>query len=183
MNQGIHTLDLLIWLMNSPVAEVSAYSGLLAHEAIEVEDTAVAVLRFESGALGIMQATTAAYPGLTARIEISGSRGSATIDNDRLAYYHAADPDQEGAAYGVSGGGNQAEQVLRARSIEDAEGPSAGADPANLSMTHRDQLLDFIQAVREDREPLVNVEEGRRVVAVILAIYESARTGQPVRLG
>ena len=174
MNQSVHTLDLLQWIMGE-VAEVCAYSGLLAHERMEVEDTAVATLRFASGALGLLEATTAAYPGLTARLKIHGERGSAVIDNDELFYFHAATAEQEGAAYGASGGGNQAAEVLGAESS--SGGPSAASDPSSLGMTHRDQIADFISAVREGGEPLVNVEEARKVVAVILAVYESARNG------
>ena len=89
INQAIHSIDLLQWLMG-PVVEVTAYTGLLAHERIEVEDTAVAILKFDSGALGTIVATTAAYPGLTARIAVHGDRGSAIIDDDELDYFHAA---------------------------------------------------------------------------------------------
>ena len=73
MNQGVHTVDLLVATMGRPV-EVFAYTGTLAHQRIEVEDAAVAVVRFESGALGVLHATTAAYPGLSARL--AGARRS-----------------------------------------------------------------------------------------------------------
>lgn len=174
MNQSIHTLDLLQWVMG-PVTEVCAYTGLLAHERIEVEDVAVAILRFESGALGVLEATTAAYPGLSARLEVHGDRGSAVIDDDELAYYHAAAEGERGAAYG-GGDTNQAAEILREHGRREA-GATAGSDPSSLSMAHRDQLEDFVAAVREGREPLVNVEEARKVVAVILAVYDSARNG------
>lgn len=180
MNQSIHTIDLLQWIMGS-VIEVSAYTGLLAHERIEVEDTAVAILRFANGALGVIEGTTAAYPGLTARLEVHGNQGSAIIDSDELVYFHSASAGEAGAAYGASGGGNQVADVLN-QSAADPAGPAAGADPASLSMAHRDQIRDFIEAIREDREPLVNIEEGLKPVAIILAIYESARSGRPVAI-
>ncbi len=180
MNQSIHTIDLLQWMMG-PVEEIAAYTGLLAHERIEVEDTAVAALRFANGALGTIVGTTAAYPGLTARLTVHGDRGSAIIDGDRLSYFHAASEEGGGRAYGAAGGGNQAEEVMR--SFEEQAAATAGADPSQLSMAHRSQIRDFIEAVREDREPLVDAEEGRKGVEIILAIYESARTGRPVRLG
>ncbi len=180
MNQSIHTIDLLQWIMG-PVIEVSAYTGLLAHERIEVEDTAVAIVRFAGGALGIIEGTTAAYPGLTARLEVHGDRGSAVIDNDQLVYFHSAPSGEEGAAYGASGGGNQANDIL-SRYAADQGSTAAGSDPASLSMAHREQIREFIDAIREDREPLVNIEEGRKPVAIILAIYESARSGRPVRI-
>ncbi|MDP9313618.1 MAG: Gfo/Idh/MocA family oxidoreductase [Chloroflexota bacterium] len=180
MNQSIHTIDLLQWIMG-PVVEVTAYTGLLAHERIEVEDTAVGIVRFASGALGVIEGTTAAYPGLTARLEIHGDRGSAVIDSDELVYFHSPSTGDEGAAYGAGGAGNQAADVL-SQYAADPVGPAAGADPGSLSMAHREQLRDFIAAIREDGEPLVNIEEGRKPVAVILAIYESARTGRPVKV-
>jgi len=177
MNQSIHTIDLLLSIMGDAV-EVSAYTALLAHERIEVEDTAVALLRFANGALGVVEGTTAAYPGLTARLEIHGERGSAIIDNDQLVYFHAATSEQEGAAYGSAGEGNQAAEVLSMHNVETSNA-TAGADPGSLSMAHRDQIQDFIAAIREGREPRVTIEEGRKAVAAILAIYESARRGRP----
>jgi len=180
MNQGVHTLDLLQWIIG-PVAEVCAYAGLLAHERMEVEDAAMAILKFENGALGVVEATTAAYPGLTTRLKVHGDRGSAVIDNDELSYYHSAPEGEAGAAYGASGSGNQAEEVLAGRAS--GGGENAAADPSSLGLQHADQLRDFIAAVREGREPLLNVERARQVVAVILAVYESAREGgKPVRV-
>jgi UDP-N-acetyl-2-amino-2-deoxyglucuronate dehydrogenase len=180
INQAIHSIDLLQWLMGQ-VVEVTAYTGLIAHERIEVEDTAVAILKFANGTLGTIVATTAAYPGLTTRIAVHGDRGSAIIDDDELTYFHAATEGQEGEAYGASGGENQAEEIMQR--YGDAEsGPGAGADPGSLSMAHRDQIKDFVEAVRDGREPLVSLEEGRNPLAIIQGIYESARTGGPVRI-
>ena len=178
INQAIHSIDLLQWLMG-PVVEVNAYTGLLAHERIEVEDTAVAILKFDGGALGTIVATTAAYPGLTARIAVHGDKGSAVIDDDELVYFHAAGVGKEAEAYG--GGENQSERVMEQYG-GGSRGPGAGSDPGSLSMAHRDQIADFTLAVREDREPFINVEEGRKPLAIIAAIYESARTGRPVRV-
>jgi UDP-N-acetyl-2-amino-2-deoxyglucuronate dehydrogenase len=170
----------LQWLMG-PVVEVTAYTGLLAHERMEVEDTATAILKFAGGALGTILATTAAYPGLTARISVHGDRGSAIIDDDELGYFHAAGEGQETESYGTSGDENQAQKVIE-RYGGVGSGPGAGADPGSLSMAHRVQIQDFIEAVREDHEPSVNLEEGRKPLAIIAAIYESARTGGPVRI-
>ena len=165
INQAIHSIDLLQRLMG-PVLEVTAYTGLLAHERIEVEDTAVAILKFANGTLGTIVATTAAYPGLTARIAVHGDRGSAVIDDDELTYFYAAGEGQEGGAYGAGGGENQAEQVME-RYGEVGTGSGAGADPGSLSMAHRDQIQDFVEAVKEGREPLVNLEEARKPLAII----------------
>src|SRR5579864_4954661 len=100
MNQSIHSIDLLQWLMG-PVKSVMAYTDTLAHR-METEDVGVAALRFANGALGVIAATTAAYPGVTTRIELFGSRGSAIIENDELALLDLARDEKEAAGdYGV----------------------------------------------------------------------------------
>ena len=106
MNQGVHTLDLLLWFLGLPV-RVHATSRRLAHARIEVEDTLAAVIEFASGAVATVHATTAAYPGLAARLQIMGSQGTAVIEHDSLAYLHVADGSDVGEM-GLHGGGNQA---------------------------------------------------------------------------
>jgi UDP-N-acetyl-2-amino-2-deoxyglucuronate dehydrogenase len=175
-NQGIHTIDLLIWMLGRPV-EVVAYSACLAHTRIEVEDTAVAIVRFESGALGVVHGTTAAYPGLTARLQVHGTRGSAVIDDDRLSYFHAAsDAPDEAPIYGVGAGSNQAARFLS----DQHNNVTAGAEPAALSGAHSLQYADFINAVRTGRAPLVTVAAAAATLATVLAIYESAEHAKPV---
>jgi UDP-N-acetyl-2-amino-2-deoxyglucuronate dehydrogenase len=169
LNQSIHTIDLLQWIMG-PAVEVVAWTARLAHVRIEVEDTAVAVIRFESGAVGTLLGTTAAYPGLTTRLSIYGERGSAVIDNDELAYFHTVASE--------AGAGDLQADALGA-TTRDA---GASADPANLSMAHREQLRDFCDAVEHDRPPLVDGHAGRESAALVLALYESAGTGRAVRL-
>jgi UDP-N-acetyl-2-amino-2-deoxyglucuronate dehydrogenase len=168
MNQGVHTVDLLIAAMGRPV-EVFAYTGTLAHQRIEVEDVAVGVVRFDSGALGVLHATTAAYPGLSARLQVHGDRGSAVIDNDRLVFFETTAPgsDKEDRAYGATS----------ARAVA-----TAGSEPGQLSDAHRLQYLNFLGAL-DGTEPLrVDLETNRQSIAVITGVYESARTGRPVRL-
>ena len=87
MNQTVHTINLMMTIVGTPV-EVFAYTACLAHERIEVEDTAVAVVKFASGALGIIHGTTAAYPGLDASLRVFGSKGSAVISDDELVFLH-----------------------------------------------------------------------------------------------
>lgn len=175
MNQGVHSVDLLVWFLGQPV-EVFAWTDALAHERIEVEDTAVATIRFESGALGTIHGTTAAYPGLTARIQVLGASGSAVIENDKLTYYHVGAPGDGGSAYGAGGSGNQAETVLP----NSGGGPNASADPQALSDAHTIQYRDFLDAVANGTDPLVTVRQGARTFDVIWAIYASARSGRPV---
>src|SRR4029077_7119946 len=81
MNQAIHNVDLLLWLMG-PATHVSGFTAMLAHERIEVEDTAVACLRFASGALGVIQATTSVHPGLPKTIAVHGDRGTAVVEQE-----------------------------------------------------------------------------------------------------
>lgn len=178
MNQGVHTIDLLVWMLGRPV-EVFAWTRCLAHEGIEVEDTAVATVRFASGALGVVHGTTAAYPGLTARLQVHGDRGSAVIDDDRLAYFHSgSDATGEAAAYGAGDDANQAALLAD----DGRPATTAGADPAALSKAHSLQYRDFLGAVAEGRPPVVTVAEATRTLRVVCAIYESARTGRPVSL-
>ncbi|MEU7906500.1 Gfo/Idh/MocA family oxidoreductase [Actinoplanes sp. NPDC049118] len=168
MNQGVHTVDLLVAALGRPV-EVFAYTGTLAHERIEVEDVAVGVVRFDSGALGVLHATTAAYPGLSARVQVHGDRGSAVIDNDRLAFLHATAP------------GSDPEELPTGTTYTRAV-PTAGSDPGLLSDAHRLQYLNFLGALDGTERLRVDLETNRRSVAVITGAYESARTGRPVTL-
>lgn len=178
MNQGVHTIDLLVWMLGTPT-EVFAWTECLAHNGIEVEDTAVATIRFASGALGVIHGTTAAYPGLTARVQVHGDHGSAVIDDDELDYFHAAEGNTDAPAYGAGAEDNQAELVLPGGA---APAKSAGADPAALSNRHTDQYRDFLDAIEQGRSPLVTVEAAARTLAVVCAIYDSARSGRPVAI-
>ena len=145
----------------------------LAHERIEVEDVAVATVRFKNGALGTIVGTTAAYPGLSARLEIIGTTGTAVIENDQLMKHFLRNPNNETEAINLAGIENQ----------NRGERDYASVDPAALAgASHRLQFIDMINAIQEDREPLVNGEEGLKPLKLIFAIYQSARTGQPVQL-
>lgn len=168
MNQGVHTVDLLVAALGRPV-EVFAYTGTLAHERIEVEDVAVGVVRFDSGALGVLHATTAAYPGLSARLQVHGDRGSAVIDNDQLAFFQvtAADADRQEKLMGTT----------ESRAV-----PTAGSDPGQLSDAHRLQYLNFLGALDGTEKLRVDLETNRQSIGIITGAYESARTGRPVSL-
>ena len=177
MNQSIHSIDLLQWLMGR-VKSVYAYTDTLAHR-LETEDVAVAVLRFVNGALGTIAATTGAYPGVTTRIEIFGDRGSAIIENDALSYLHlAGDDSEEVGAYGAntkSRAGNLPENTdVTASTVQNPGGLSPRA--------HALQIADMIRAIRENGTPLVNGYAARHAVEIILGIYESARTHKEVIL-
>ncbi|MGI5832405.1 MAG: Gfo/Idh/MocA family protein [Thermoguttaceae bacterium] len=167
MNQAIHSVDLLLWLMG-PVAELTAMTGLLAHERIEVEDTAVASLRFKNGALGTIEATTAAYPGYLKRIEIHGNTGSAVIEEEDIIKWDFAESKDEDAAIRESMAGK-------------LSGGGGAADPAAISYKpHAKQFANVMQAIETGTKPLIDGHEGRRSVEVITGIYEAAKTGRPV---
>ena len=180
MNQGVHTVDLLIAAMGRPV-EVFAYTGTLAHERVETEDVAVAVVKFESGALGVIHATTAAYPGLSARVQIHGDKGSVVIDNDELAYIHRAAyaADQRDVSYGANSATDNQKDSL---DLPEKATAGAGRDPGQLSDAHRAQYLNILAALQGREKLRVDLETNRQAISVITGAYESARTGQPVKL-
>ena len=158
MNQGIHTLDLLIWLLG-PVRRVLGRTATLRH-AIEVEDTALALLEFESGAIATYEATTAAYPGYQRRLELTTEAGTVTIEHDRVVAADLIRP----ATDLVPGGPGDTNPSAASPVVSDARG-------------HERLLADFVAAVREHREPLCSGREARQSLAAAEAIYESARTG------
>jgi predicted dehydrogenase len=175
MNQGVHTVDLLLWFMGRPV-EINARTARLAHDRIEVEDTAVATITFENGALAVLHATTAAYPGLTVRVQLMGSEGSAVVDNDLLAYFHAAGASDEASSMGLAGGGNQAAQELANYPAESYE----AKDPTVYPAGHVRQYRDILGAIREGRAPGVTVTDAVNALAAVRAVYVSATLNQPV---
>ena len=181
MNQGVHTVDLLIATLGRPT-EVFAYTATLAHQRIETEDVAVAVVRFASGALATLHATTAAYPGLSARLQVHGDRGSVVIDDDELTFIHvtrAGGTAQEKLMGGTSSSVNQVEDFVASA----ASAPTAGSDPAALSASaHRRQYENLLAALAGTESLRVDLHTNRQAIALITGVYESARTGRPVRL-
>lgn len=175
MNQGIHTIDLLQWLMG-PVGEVAAFTGTLAHENIEVEDVGAAVLRFENGALGSVACTTAMWPGHFRLIEIGGTEGSACMADDGFLHWQfkeetaGDDAIRRDLASGLSGPGGAS---------QGASSPSAGFSVD----AHRANFAEFLHALEQGKAPPIDGREGAKAVRLILAIYESARNGgAPVSL-
>ena len=174
MNQSIHSIDVLQWLMG-PVRSLYAYTDTLVHR-METEDAGVAVLRFANGALGTIAAATGAYPGTGVRIEIYGDKGTAVIEGDQLALLKLArDATEPVGPYGAG-----VTTTTQPPAHESAA--STASDPSALSAnTHALQIADLIRAIREDGVPLVDGHAARRPVEIILGIYESARTQREVR--
>jgi len=169
MNQAIHNVDLLLWLMGD-VTHISGFTATLAHERIEVEDTAVACLRFANGALGVIQATTSVHPGLPKTIAVHGDRGSVVIEQDDVLRWELTPETPE-------------DKAIKERFAVKTGASGGSSNPAAIShVGHARQLADFVRAIQTNRAPLVDGREGRRAVAVIEAIYHSAATGRAVTL-
>ena len=163
MNQGIHGVDLLRYIMG-PVKTVSAFTRTLARK-IEVEDTASAIVEFASGALGVIQATTSVSPGYPRRIEISGDKGTIVLEEGVIARWD------------IEGQGKPEDVV-----IGKAASGSA-SNPADFDYEgHILQINDMIEAIKTDRNPMVTHYDGRKPVQIITSIYESSRNGKPVEL-
>jgi len=169
MNQAIHNVDLIYWLMGD-VESVFAHAATLAHVRIEVEDTIVASVRYKSGALGTIQAATSAYPGLAKRIEVHGDRGSARVEQDDLTLWDFQEK-------------IPSDNIIQAAIAGRSSGNSGASDPRGIShLGHREQIEDFLKAIDEDRAPFVDGRDGRKSVEIIRAIYRSAREGKVVTL-
>jgi UDP-N-acetyl-2-amino-2-deoxyglucuronate dehydrogenase len=185
MNQGVHTVDLLTWFLGEPT-NVFAWTATSAHERIEVEDVAVATVRFDSGALATILATTACNPGTGTEIQVMGDHGNAIVVNDRLTHFVTT---AEAAADGRLADVHESEE---AKFSEDgwADGADASSDPTAVlgqhnrqylySNAHARQYRDFIDAVTSGTSPKVGLDDGERSLALVRAVYESQASGAPV---
>jgi UDP-N-acetyl-2-amino-2-deoxyglucuronate dehydrogenase len=156
INQAIHTVDLFLWLLGD-VARVQARTATVLHK-IEAEDTAVATLEFASGAVGTLLATTAAYPGYPRRLEITGTEGTVILEHDRIIAADFRNPPQDFAGI-TAGDSNQ----------------SASSAAVTDFSAHKASLEDFLLAIANNTQPICNGREGRRSLALVEAIYNSAR--------
>jgi UDP-N-acetyl-2-amino-2-deoxyglucuronate dehydrogenase len=164
INQAVHQVDILLWLIG-PVASVYGEWQLGALHKIESEDVVSSVLRYENGATGVIQASTAFWPGYTERIEIHGTKGTAIISGDKLT------------TWDVEGESDSDAPVER-------DVASGASDPMAISLAPFErQFLDFGEAIRDQRKPLVSGEDGYRALELVEAIYRSCRDGSKVVLG
>ena len=161
MNQGIHTVDLMLYLLG----EVRSVSGLVStrFHTIEAEDTATVLVEFVNGAQGTLDVTTAAHPGSPRRLRITGSEGSLLLEGDQLVDARPR-PDK-------------AQMAQRERVPENA----ASATVSDAS-AHQRIIEDFVDAIRSRRRPICDGGEGRRSVAVVEAVYRSSRERTPIVL-
>lgn len=161
MNQGVHGIDLIQWIVGD-VESVFARSAALVRD-IEVEDTAVAVLKYKNGAFGVIQGTTSVYPGMETRFEIHGEKGTIVFADSGIKQWKFIDSDET------------------APDVEGTE--SASSSATNISASgHYILVDDMIDAIKENRDPMITGEEASKAVKLILAIYESAKTGKEVKI-
>ncbi len=160
INQAVHTVDLMLWLLGD-VVRVQSRTATALH-AIEAEDTAIAVLEFASGALGVIQATTAAYPGYPRRMEITGTEGTVILEQDRILTASLRHP-----------------QAITSAPEPD-QNPSASSALVSDARGHQALLEDFLGAIERNTTPVCDGREGRRSIALVEAIYRAARKGEAV---
>ena len=169
MNQGIHSVDLLQWFMG-PVVSVQSMSANVKHKGIEVEDTIVSTLKFANGALGTIECSTAVFPGTFKRIEVMGTTGTAILEESNLAKWQFEKEAIE-------------DEIIINKLSGSSTSHGGVSNPADISFAgHQRQLEDIIQSVATGKKPLIDATEGRKSVEIVLAIYESAGTGQKVDL-
>ena len=163
INQAVHTVDLLLWLLGDVVRVQSRTSRAL--HAIEGEDTALAILEFRSGALGVLQATTAAYPGYPRRLEISGSEGTVILEQDQIL--------STDLRTAPTGDGE--------RTTPDNNQSASSAVVSDIR-GHQALLEDFLRAIEQDGAPICDGREGRRSVVLVDAIYRAAKSGGTIEI-
>jgi len=163
MNQGVHTVDLMQWLLGD-VASVRSEMSIINHN-IETEDFTCSTIKFKSGAIAHLMSTTCAYPGNTTDIQITGTKGSIYVDFDKPLLWR------------IRGEGMEAEEK---RILADySGGGSVAADP-KVVRGHSFMIQDMVDAVRFDRDPMVSPLEAVKAVKIINAVYESAKTGKEI---
>lgn len=168
INQAIHAVDLLQWLAGMP-AEIFAWKTRRVHLGIEAEDTACAALRFGSGALGTIEASTAVYPGWERRIEICGEFGCAAIEDDRIVRWDFREPSPADAAL--------------LNSPANASSGSGASAPDQINFEgHQRQIEDMVLSLRNGTPLLIDGAQARNTVVLVRALYESAESGLPVKL-
>lgn len=159
INQSIHTIDLLQWMMG-PVKEIQSEIRTLVHD-IEVEDTALAILEFENGALGLIEGTTSIYPGFDECLEIYGENGSACVEGNKIVTWDFKEEKEE-------------DKKIRLIGQENKTGGAREATGISIKY-HRRQIEDMINAVLSNRKPLIDGEEGKKAVEIIHRIYKVSK--------
>lgn len=163
INQAVHQVDVLLYLAGG-VEELFGYWQLGARHKIESEDVICALLKYRDGATGVIQASTAFWPGYSERVEIHGTKGTCIFTGDKLTAWDVENDEGEPAPV-------------------EKEVMSGASDPMAIPLTPFErQFLDFGKACKKGTAPLVSGEEGYKALEVVLSVYESCRSGNKVRL-
>ena len=168
MNQGIHTVDLLVYF-NGDVSEVTGRIARLMHKSIEVEDTVVAMIKFKNNSLGTIEASTACAPGFARRVELSGTKGSVLLEDDRIIRWTFAEELPED------------DEIRRVCGAGEGQVGGSGDPNAISSEGHRRQISELAEAILNGHGLTTPGAEGKRAVELICAVYESARTGTTIK--
>lgn len=181
MNQAVHTVDLMQWLMGD-VESITAQTGVFGHD-IETEDMTASLIKFKSGASATFVSTTCAYPGISTDIQIYGSNGSAEMDQDALKLWKFREFDEAFAeAEGIDAFDAEEEEEFMLKKYGGGNAGAIAFDPSeNPVVGHKYVVWDMIDAVLEDRAPAVLPTEAMKSVRIVNAAYESARTGKTIR--
>jgi len=165
MNQCIHNIDLLRWMMGDDIDEVFAYTDQLEHDYLEAEDLGLAIVKFKNGSYGLIEGTTNVYPqNLEETLYIFGSEGTVKAGGKSV---------------------NIIEEWMFKDGLDDPEKVKEEyhENPPNVyGFGHNPLFADVIEAIKENREPYIDGHEGRNALELVLAIYQSAATGKPVKL-
>ena len=162
INQSIHAIDLLQWFMG-PVEWIDGMYQTVNHQ-IEAEDIAVANLRFMNGSMGVIEGSTAIYPGFPQKIELHGEKGSIIMEGDEIVFWKLQEPvEPETVHYST-------------KKLDTSSSPTAGFSPEY----HRRQIQEFLDSLKENRHPLVDGWEGRKSLEIVRAIYLSSQTGKRI---
>ena len=181
MNQSVHTIDIMQWLVGD-VESVFGKTQVVSHK-IETEDIGCALVKFKNGAYGTITGSTATYPGFGTVIEIHGTKGGVCVKDNQIVSWKidrsegpAADREEQAARAAAIAA---EEEVMIAKTKKAQTG--AASDPNAISNnTTFFQVQDMVNAVKDNRQPIIRGEEGRKAVELILAIYESNKTGKEI---
>ena len=161
IQQAAHTLDLMVWMMG-PAKSVFARTATVAH-AIEVEDMGHAIVEYANGAQGVLEASTVIRPGYPNKVEIHGEKGSIILTDGEIVDWNV--------------------EGLEAPQFKGVSNASGTTDPMAIGTQGHERIIaDFVEAVKQDREPMISAASARLSVELILALYESAREGKTVQL-
>lgn len=162
MNQCIHNIDLLIWMMDSEVDTVFAFTDNLIHDYIEAEDLGIAVIKFKNGSHGIIEGTTNVFPkNLEETLYIFGEKGTVKVGGTSVNIIE--------------------EWLFEGENAEEVKANHCESPKNVYGFGHNPLYQDVISAIKDGRDPYITIEDGKRALEVVLAMYKSAQTGQPVQ--